>query len=61
MAKIASLNNSSFNEGFLDTPITSAPNTVPIPTPAPAKPIVAKPAPMNLDACNNIKKFKCYF
>ena len=52
--KIASLNNSSFKEGFLATPITNAPNTVPIPTPAPASPIVANPAPINLAACNNI-------
>ena len=52
--KIASLNNSSFNEGFLETPITNAPNTVPIPTPAPANPIVANPAPINFAACNNI-------
>jgi hypothetical protein len=35
-------------------PITNAPNTVPIPTPAPASPIVANPAPINLAACNNI-------
>ena len=27
---------------------------VPIPTPAPANPIVAKPAPIYLAACNNI-------
>lgn len=52
--KIATLNISSFNEGFLDIPKTSAPKTVPIPTPAPAKPIVAKPAPTNFAACNNI-------
>ena len=52
--KIASLNNSSFNDGFLETPITNAPNTVPIPTPAPANPIVANPAPTNFAACNNI-------
>ena len=29
---------------FREIPITSAPNTVPIPTPAPASPIVASPA-----------------
>ena len=52
--KMASLNNSSFKEGFLDTPKTRAPKTVPIPTPAPASPIVANPAPTNLAACNNI-------
>ena len=52
--KIAILNISSFNEGFLEIPKTNAPNTVPIPTPAPAKPIVAKPAPTNFAACNNM-------
>lgn len=52
--KIASLNNSSFNEGFREVPITNAPNTVPIPTPAPANPMVASPAPTNLAACNNM-------
>ena len=52
--KIAVLNNSSFKEGFREIPITNAPNTVPIPTPAPASPIVAKPAPTNLAACNNM-------
>ena len=52
--KIAILNNSSFKEGFLDIPITKAPKTVPIPTPAPAKPMVAKPAPINFADCNNI-------
>ena len=52
--RIAVLNNSSFKEGFREIPITNAPNTVPIPTPAPASPIVAKPAPINLAACNNM-------
>ena len=52
--KIASLNNSPCNDGFLDTPITKAPKTVPIPTPAPANPIVANPAPKNLADCNKI-------
>ena len=52
--KIAILNNSSFREGFLDVPNTKAPKTVPIPIPAPAKPIVAKPAPIHFAACNNI-------
>ena len=48
-----SLNNSSFKDGFRETPIINAPKTVPIPTPAPASPIVASPAPINLAACNN--------
>ena len=53
--KIAILNNSSFNEGFLEVPVTNEPNTEPIPTPAPAKPIVAKPAPIHFADCNNIE------
>jgi len=32
----------------------NAPNTVPIPTPAPAKPTVAAPAPINFAACRII-------
>ena len=54
--KIANLNNSSFKEGFLDIPKTRAPKTVPIPTPAPANPMVANPAPKNLADCNKIIK-----
>ena len=53
--RIAILKSSSFNEGFLEIPNTSAPNTVPIPIPAPASPIVAHPAPIHFAACNNIK------
>lgn len=45
-------NNWFFNEGFLATPIIKHPNTTPIPTPAPAKPIVANPAPINFDDSN---------
>jgi hypothetical protein len=52
--KIAVRVNSCCNDGFLEIPKTKEPNTVPIPVPAPAKPIVAKPAPMNFDDCNNI-------
>ena len=52
--KIATLNNSSFNDGFLEIPKIKAPKTVPIPTPAPANPIVANPAPTNLADCNNM-------
>ena len=58
--KIAVLNNSSFSDGFLEIPITNAPNTVPIPTPAPASPIEANPAPINLAACNNIEVYCIY-
>jgi TPP-dependent 2-oxoacid decarboxylase len=35
-------------EGFLEVPNTIAQKTVPMPTSAPAKPVVASPAPMNL-------------
>lgn len=52
---IAILNNSSFKEGLRDVPKTKAPKTVPIPIPAPAKPIVANPAPIHFAACNNIE------
>lgn len=55
--KIAILNSSSFNDGFLEIPRTKAPNTVPIPTPAPANPIVAKPAPIYLAACSSINHY----
>lgn len=37
--------------------MTKEPKTDPIPTPAPARPIVANPAPINLDDCNNICKY----
>ena len=53
--KIAKRINSSFSLGFLETAINKDPKTFPIPTPAPAKPIVAKPAPINFAAVNNIK------
>jgi hypothetical protein len=48
--KIAYANNCPLNEGFLDTPIIRAPKTVPIPIPAPIKPVVAKPVPIILAA-----------
>lgn len=53
---MAVLVSSCCNEGFLEIPITRDPKTVPIPTPAPANPIVANPAPMNFEDCNNIYK-----
>src|SRR5690606_35590284 len=49
---IAYENNCPRKEGFLDTPIIKAPKTTPIPTPAPINPVVAKPVPIILDACN---------
>ena len=60
--KIAILNNSSLKDGFLEIPTTKAPKTVPIPTPAPANPMVARPAPKNLADCNKIiEKFYTLF
>lgn len=38
--------------GFRLTELISDENTIPIPTPAPASPIVANPAPMYFAACN---------
>jgi hypothetical protein len=49
--KIAYENNWPLKAGFLDTPIISAPNTTPIPTPAPINPVVASPVPIILAAC----------
>jgi hypothetical protein len=50
--KIAKINNCLCNPGFRDSPIIKDPKTVPIPTPDPAKAIVAKPAPINFAPCN---------
>jgi len=50
-------NNWFFNEGFLATPTIKHPNTIPIPTPAPARPIVANPAPISFDDSNVTKKY----
>ena len=49
--RIAYENNWPLNEGFLATPNIKAPNTTPIPTPAPIKPVVANPVPIILAAC----------
>ena len=46
--KIAILNNSSFKDGFLEMLKINEPKTLPIPIPAPANPIVDKPAPIHL-------------
>jgi len=48
---IAYENSWPLKDGFLDTPIISAPKTTPIPTPAPIKPVVAKPVPIIFAAC----------
>ena len=48
---IAYENNWPLKDGFLATPNIKAPNTTPIPTPAPINPVVAKPVPIILAAC----------
>lgn len=49
--KIAYENNWPLIDGFLATPKIKAPKTTPIPTPAPIRPVVAKPVPMILATC----------
>ena len=44
--------NKGRSAGFRETDDISDENTNPIPTPAPANPIVANPAPMYFAACN---------
>jgi len=46
--------------GFLLTARINPLNITPIPTPVPQIDIVAKPAPINLDASNDITKFFVY-
>jgi hypothetical protein len=53
---IAYENNWPLKLGFLDTPKINAPNTTPIPTPAPIRPVVAKPVPIILAACIKSKE-----
>ena len=48
--KIVRRNSLCSNEGLRETPTTKAPNTVPIPAPAPPTAIVAAPAPINFPA-----------
>jgi len=52
--KMAILNKSSLIDGFLETLDSNALNTFPIPTPAPARPIVDIPAPINLALSDGI-------
>ena len=47
-------NNSDFRRGCREYAIKKAPNITPIPTPAPAIPIVASPAPINFPTANNM-------
>jgi len=49
--KIAYEKSCPLKDGFLATPSISAPKTTPIPTPAPIKPVVAKPVPIIFAAC----------
>ncbi|KAH3680581.1 hypothetical protein WICPIJ_008226, partial (mitochondrion) [Wickerhamomyces pijperi] len=51
--KIEYENNVSFNDGFLETPLINAANTIPIPIPAPINPIVEIPAPIYFAANAN--------
>lgn len=53
--KIAVLNKSSFNKGFLAIPEIRDAKIRPIPTPAPARPNVDRPAPIFCAACSNIR------
>ena len=48
--KIEYVNSCPLSDGFLAYPMIKAPNTIPIPTPDPATPIVAAPAPINFAA-----------
>ena len=52
---IFKIKSSSFKDGFLEIPKIKAAKTDPIPTPAPTKPIVDSPAPINLAACKIIR------
>jgi len=54
--KIAYANNCGLRAGFLEVAVIKPENTIPIPTPAPANPIVAKPAPMYFAAANIFHK-----
>ncbi len=51
------LNNSSAKSGFLETAIKKEPKTIPIPAPAPARPVVDNPATIIFaKAIKNISK-----
>jgi hypothetical protein len=47
------VNNCFVNDGFRAIDKVKLLKTIPIPTPAPAKLIVANPAPINFEAFNN--------
>lgn len=48
---IALTNNCPLKDGFLATPKIKDPNTTPIPTPAPIKPVLADPVPIIFAPC----------
>ena len=52
--KIVNPNNCCLKDGFRAKEFTKAAKTIPIPAPTPARPIVAKPAPICLALCNRI-------
>jgi len=51
--KIEYVKSWGLKEGFLATPSISAPNTIPIPIPAPINPVVAIPVPNIFENSNN--------
>ena len=56
---IAYLNKVASKDGLRAIPLIRAANIVPIPTPAPVRPIAARPAPNCLADCSNILKEFC--
>jgi len=54
--KIVKENKEARKEGLREVALIIEPKTIPIPAPAPDKPLEAKPAPINLEACNIKRK-----
>jgi hypothetical protein len=54
--EIATLNNSCLEDGFLGIPIIGGPDTIPIPTPAPADPMAAAPPPIFLADSEGVER-----
>ena len=59
--KMAYPNSCLVSDGFLATELISDPKTMPIPAPAPARAIVAQPAPISLAPSNMIKRNLCLY